>query len=908
VSRTLPSSVRNVVLLTMVALLPVGLLAASSIELASNQVTSDVNKQVQTTAAVSAVVIGQTTTNLLELVKSYATRPSLVAGVTAGAKGNAAVEVNLMGLAQAVPGISATFIASLGGTSLATYPLEPTVIGKNFAYRNWYKGLIASGRPYVSDAIVTKEADHPLAVTITGYIVGPSGRPVGILGANYLLQSIASYSANVGRVQGITLTVTDRLGTSLTAGGAHGLVSLAGDPAVRDALAGKSGLLHYAPILAGGGRGPLSLSAYTPVVGTGWTVIASVPESIAFAGLARLRDTVLAIAAALVIILSVGVRAMVISDRRRRRSELEVQSRDRVLARVLESTDEGFVSTDGLGEITAWNGRAEDLYGWEVPEVLGRNFADTVVPAHHRDAYKGDLAAYRAGYDSNLVGKRVETTALHHDGHEIAVEMGVWAHEEGDGFSSFVHDITERVKGRARLSLQARTDQLTGLANRFALLEALNATFGRDAADMLMFVDLDRFKIVNDSLGHEAGDAVIAETGRRLCRVNGADDFVSRLGGDEFALILRGPLTATEGMARCTEVLEAIRLPYELAVDGVIMRSYLGASIGLTFLSGQSAPAAALREADLALYAAKGAGRDRFMVFDESLRYETLGRMNVEAIISEALESGSFVPYLQPIVRVSDNVTLGHEMTLRLEQSDGEDDLPSDFRDVAEESGLVTEVDKLTIRAAVQLLTDESNLPGMVDIKLSARTIRHPGFGETVAEVVQAAAGTAFNRLGVEIPEQLLVEDEQIATAAIDLLHAAGFRVGLDRFGVSGYPLARLCRQRLDFVKIDRAFIASMATDNDAAEDVLRLLIDIGTAFDFEVIAEGVDTPRHVQRLIRLGCHCGQGEILGSARSSGAHVSVDPRTTDVNGSKELASALVSGSNRRARVSGRGLLS
>jgi EAL domain-containing protein (putative c-di-GMP-specific phosphodiesterase class I) len=217
-------------------------------------------------------------------------------------------------------------------------------------------------------------------------------------------------------------------------------------------------------------------------------------------------------------------------------------------------------------------------------------------------------------------------------------------------------------------------------------------------------------------------------------------------------------------------------------------------------------------------------------------------------------------------------------------------------------------VDKLTIRAAVQLLIDEDNLAGTVDIKLSARTVRHPGFAETVAEVVLAAAGASFNQLGVEIPEQLLVEDEQIATAAIDLLHAAGFRVGLDRFGVGGYPLARLCRQRLDFVKIDRAFVASLATDDDAAEDVLRLLIDIGTAFDFEVIAEGVDTPRQVQRLLQLGCHRGQGEFLGAARSSGAHVSVDQRTTDVNVGKELASALVSGSNRRARVSGRVLLS
>jgi PAS domain-containing protein len=301
----------------------------------------------------------------------------------------------LASLAQAVPGISSTFVASTGGTSLATYPLNPSVHGKNFAYRDWYKGLVASGRANVSDAIVNKQAGHPLAVTVADYIRGSSGRPIGIVGVQYLLSFVSSFSASLGRAQGITLTVTDRLGTSLTAGGAHGLVSLANDPRVRGALAGRSGLLEYAPLLPGGGHGPKELSAYTPVAGTGWTVIASIPESVAFAGLARLRDTVLTITAALVLILLAGARAMALSNRRRRGSELEVQSRDRELARVVESTDEGFVSVDGGGNITAWNARAEELFGWAAHDVLGRSFADTVVPADHREAYKGDLASFR---------------------------------------------------------------------------------------------------------------------------------------------------------------------------------------------------------------------------------------------------------------------------------------------------------------------------------------------------------------------------------------------------------------------------------------------------------------------------------------------------------------------------------
>src|ERR1700689_5439486 len=138
--------------------------------------------------------------------------------------------MNLSNLAHAVPGISASFVASLVGTSLDTYPLEPSIIGTNFAYREWYTGLVASGRPFVSDAIVTKEAGSPLAVTVTDYIRSSNGKPLGILGINYSLSYLHAYSAHIGKAQGITLRVTDRAGTSLTVGGAHGLASLDRDP------------------------------------------------------------------------------------------------------------------------------------------------------------------------------------------------------------------------------------------------------------------------------------------------------------------------------------------------------------------------------------------------------------------------------------------------------------------------------------------------------------------------------------------------------------------------------------------------------------------------------------------------------------------------------------------------------
>jgi PAS domain S-box-containing protein len=462
------SPLRNVVLLTVVALLPVGLLATSSIILASRQVTRVVNRQVETTSAVSAVVIGQQTTDLVALVHSYATRPSLVNALTASRLGNPTVQTNLGALAHAVPGISATFVTSVHATSEYVYPPEPTVIGTNFDYRDWYTGLVASGRPYVSNAIVTQEASHALAITVTDYIRGPSGRPIGILGVNYSLQSIKSFSANVAAAQGITLTVTDRVGTSLTTTGTNGLISLATDPRVRAARAGHSGLLRYAPVLPGGGRGPQQLSAYAPVAGVGWTVTASVPVHVAFAGLSRLRKTVLGITALLVLVILGGAAAVARSERRRRNSEDDVQRRDRELARVIESTDEGFVSIDADGAITAWNSQAAELYGWEASEILGRQMAETVIPAADREAYRQDLAGYSAGSPSVLIGKRTEMTALHRDGHLIPIEAGVWAHDDGGGFSAFVHDISDRIEAAAELeSARDQAMQASRLKSEF---------------------------------------------------------------------------------------------------------------------------------------------------------------------------------------------------------------------------------------------------------------------------------------------------------------------------------------------------------------------------------------------------------------------------------------------------------
>ena len=473
--RLASASAQRSAVLCVVALVPVAILAASSIVLASRQVTNVVDSQVQTTAAVSAEVIGQQTESLVALVHSYATRPSLVNAMSGRPGSETTIDLSLQSLVGAFPGISASFVADVHGTSLDTYPRFPAAIGKNFAYREWFTGLVASGRPYVSSAIETAEDSHTLAVTITDYVRDTQGRPSRC--PRRQLQPHVHPLVRRGR----------RRGTGHQLARHRQARHLADIPwqerarlrRARSSRPSRSRRAHRADGLRAGvldGRsGSVELSAYAPVPGTGWTVVASKDKDIAFAGLARLRTTVLTITAFLVLILLAGVWVIVRSDRRRRDSERLVQRRDRELAKVLESTDEGFVSIDGTGAITRWNTQAEKIYGWAAPEVLGRNAMETVLPAEVRQEYTDDLAGYRAGQGSKLVGKRVELTALHRDGHQIPLEVGVWAHDDGDGFSAFVHDITDRVAIQAELETERR--RLTE-AQRLGQMGGFECDFG----------------------------------------------------------------------------------------------------------------------------------------------------------------------------------------------------------------------------------------------------------------------------------------------------------------------------------------------------------------------------------------------------------------------------------------------
>jgi PAS domain S-box-containing protein len=447
-----PRAWRLTVVLTVLALLPVVLLTTASLVLSSREVTREVTMRVRTTADVSAVFVDQQTAGLSGLVASYADRPGLIAALTrpAGIDHTAAL-VHLKSLLSNREGISGVFLADVRGTVTDVLPASPGVVGRSFGFRDWFRGVATTGGPYVSEAYQTALAGHPLVVAVADYVRSPEGRPVAVLAVIYSLDAVKAYANEVAHAQGISLQVTDQRGTLLSGGGAVGLVALRSDRRVAAALAGGRGDGHEGT----------ELTAWTPAAKAGWTVVASVPKAQALAGLRHLQRLVLAAATLIVLVLLLGVALLRRAGRARATAEQASRERERRLSRVLEAANDAFVSIDEAGLVTAWNPQAAALFGRSEQDALGLRLSELVIPEELRAAHEAGLARHAAGGEARVVGSRIEITALAGDGRVFPVELGIWAHEDGSGYSAFVHDISDRMAAQAELET-ARDEALAG--------------------------------------------------------------------------------------------------------------------------------------------------------------------------------------------------------------------------------------------------------------------------------------------------------------------------------------------------------------------------------------------------------------------------------------------------------------
>ena len=478
-----------------------------------------------------------------------------------------------------------------------------------------------------------------------------------------------------------------------------------------------------------------------------------------------------------------------------------------------------------------------------------------------RDQELLTFVAYHIG--SGLTRKQAQDRLVQaHAGLEQRVSERT--RELAEANAELVEQMGERMRAERKLTYQATHDALTGLPNRVQLLGRLARAIGNARGDTcacfaVLFLDLDRFKLVNDSVGHAVGDELLIEAGRRIVGTVRGSDMVARLGGDEYAILaegLDGPGMAEELGRR---VLAALGAPVWIAGREL----FPSASIGIAmwhprYERGEEM----LRDADAAMYRAKGEGRDRCELFDEEMREEATRTLDLEADLRRAINNDAFVPHYQSIVRLGDTSVVGHEALLRWQHEQQGLLAPAAFLDVGEESGLIEQVDWLMYARVIADMA-RIDLPGYVAINVSPRHFRSPEFAYRLINLLEEAEVEPA-RLRIEITEVALLDDAPRISETLGLLRERGVLAQLDDFGTGFSALSYLHRFPIAALKIDRSFVADL--DGDARTEsvaVIRAIVALAGSLGIEIIAEGVETMAQRERLLELGCTYAQGFLFG---------------------------------------------
>jgi diguanylate cyclase (GGDEF)-like protein/PAS domain S-box-containing protein len=535
------------------------------------------------------------------------------------------------------------------------------------------------------------------------------------------------------------------------------------------------------------------------------------------------------------------------------------------LTTTLESITDAFFTLDPEWRFTYINREAERVMARSRDDLLGRNMWQEYP----------DLRGTRVEqeYAQAIEARRTAEFEFYYPAWETWFEIHAYPSEEG--LAIYFRDVTERKRAQAEIEFLALYDPLTHLPNRRLLMDRLgqaiaaNARTGQHGA--MLFLDLDHFKTVNDTLGHDAGDEMLKEASRRLGQCVRATDTVARFGGDEFAVVLQDLGADAAGAADQAQRIgdgmrEGLARPYQLGQH----ERYTTVSVGVTLFGGHADDDAedAMKRADLAMYEAKSAGRSALRVFHPSMRTAVQSRVNLESQLRRALREDRIRPHFQPQVDHTGRL-IGAEALARWEQSDGDHVSPAEFIPVAEQSGLILQLGAAMLERVCERLAAWKRHPGLADVgvsvNVSAHQFHHPGFVDTVRAVLDRT-GAVPGQLWLELTESLLLVDIEDTIDKMHALRDLGVRFTLDDFGTGYSSLAYLKRLPLDQLKIDQGFVRDALTDaNDDA--IVRTIVVLAQTLGLQVIAEGVETEALRDRLAAHGCTLYQGYLFGRPMS-----------------------------------------
>lgn len=498
-------------------------------------------------------------------------------------------------------------------------------------------------------------------------------------------------------------------------------------------------------------------------------------------------------------------------------------------------------------------------------DLIGKTDFDIFSNAHAVEAFEDEQRIIRTG--EPVVGKLQRETFHDRPDAWSSTTKQPLVDESGEIIGTFgiSRDVTAQIDAQQALSYQALHDSVTGLANRPALMErvlhALGDREGRSARLALFFIDLDDFKSINDTLGHEVGDRVLRDVGRSLTRISRRGDTVARLGGDEFVLLSTGLRDGDDVELICDRVMRAVGAPQHDGPHDLTVTCSLGAVVTSECSAG---PDELLQQADIAMYAAKRSGGNRFEVYTTELRGLTNSSRGLAAELRLAIDDSALFVLYQPVFDLHDGSMLGAEALVRWRHPERGVIAPAEFIPVAERRGLIGAIGHFVLNQACRQLAawaSDDSCPERftIGVNVSGRELRDPELVKRVAATLERH-GVAPNRLVLEITENVLLGELGDAHH-VEGLAKLGVRIALDDFGTGYSTLAHLRQLQTDILKIDRSFVSQLGGESRDRE-IIAAVTGMAHALGMTVIAEGVETEAQREELTAIGCDAAQGYLF----------------------------------------------